>query len=147
MIGTTDLEHGSTFYFSQGELIKPILAAACIPVLFKPVEINGTKYIDGGILNNLPVEPIIGKCDKIIGVHTNPIHDDFQGKNVKNILERTMLMAISGNTKINAGRCDYYIEPPALGTYTGMDISKARELFDIGYQYTKEIIDNFDLLD
>lgn len=142
-IGTTDLVHGKTVFFSSGELIKPILASACIPVLFKPVEISGTKYIDGGILNNLPVEPVIGKCDKIIGVHTNPIHDDFKGKNVKNILERTMLMAISGNTKINAARCDYYIEPPELGTYTGMDISKAHELFDIGYRYTKKNIDNF----
>ncbi|MDH5365532.1 MAG: patatin-like phospholipase family protein [Cyclobacteriaceae bacterium] len=142
-IGTTDLKHGKTVFFSRGELIKPILASACIPVIFKPVEIEGVKYIDGGILNNLPVDPLLRKCDKIIGVHTNPISNNFTGSNAKNILERTMLMAISGNTKQNAAHCDYYIEPPELGGYTGMDISKAEELFEIGYRYTKENINIF----
>jgi len=143
-IGTTNLKQGKTVFFSIGQLLKPILASACVPGIFNPVEIDGVKYIDGGILNNLPVEPLLDKDYAIIGVHTNPINENFIGKNVKNILERTMLLAISGNTKLNASFCDHYIEPPALGEYTAMDISKAEELFKIGYQYTKENSNTFD---
>ena len=146
-VSATDLRKGSTTYFSSGELIEPILASACIPVIFKPVTIKGTEYIDGGILNNLPVEPLLNKYDKIIGVHTNPIDNDFQGTNFKHILERTLLMAISQNTVASSQQCDYYLEPPGLSSFTGMDISKADELFEIGYRYTKENINNFGLLE
>ncbi len=39
-------------------------------------------YIDGGILDNLPVKPLVGHCDFIIGVHTNPIGKKVDLKNL-----------------------------------------------------------------
>lgn len=144
-VATTDLKHGTTKYFSEGTLIKPLLAASCIPVVFKPVDIKGIEYVDGGMLNNLPVEPLIGEYDKIVGVHTNPIHDDFQGTNAKTIIERCLLMAVSGNIAQRADKCDIYIEPDELGKFSGMDLTKAQQIFDLGYTFTKENIDNFDL--
>ena len=143
-INATNLDKGRTTYFSDGELIRPMLAASCIPAIFKPLEIDNNRYVDGGMLNNLPVEPFLEKSHKIIGVHTNPIDDDFQGTNAKLIIERCLLMAIRGNTVLRAKKCNYYIEPPLLGKYGGMDISKANQLFEAGYTYTKENINIFD---
>ena len=51
-------------------------------------------------------------------------------------------MAISGNTVIRIDKCKHYIEPPLLGKFGGMDISKAEKLFEIGYTYTTENIVN-----
>jgi len=147
-INATNLDKGEITYFSKGELIRPMLAASCIPAIFKPMEINNFRYVDGGMLNNLPVEPFVNTDHKIIGVHTNPIDHDFQGTNAKVIIERCLLMAISGNTVLRTNKCHYFIEPPLLGKYGGMDISKASKLFEIGYTYTKENIDIFgELLD
>ena len=143
-INATNLDTGETAYFSKGELIRPMLAASCIPAIFKPIEINDHRYVDGGMLNNLPVEPLLETSHKIIGVHTNPIDKNFHGTNAKVIIERCLLMAISGNTVLRTKKCHYYIEPPMLGKYGGMDISKAQELFETGYTYTKENIDIFD---
>lgn len=141
-INATNLDKGESNYFSKGELIRPLLAASCIPAIFKPLQINGSRYVDGGMLNNLPVEPFLNSSHKIIGVHTNPIDNQFEGTNAKSIIERCLLMAISGNTVIRIDKCKHYIEPPLLGKFGGMDISKAEKLFETGYTYTKENIIN-----
>jgi NTE family protein len=65
---------GKSVFFSKGVLIKPIMASCCIPVVFEPLRLEGGIYADGGLLNNLPVEPLLDKCDFIIGIHTNPIN-------------------------------------------------------------------------
>ena len=140
----TNLDKGEPTYFSKGELIRPMLATSCIPVIFKPIKINGSRYVDGGILNNLPVEPFLNTAHKIIGVHTNPIDGHFQGVNAKSIIERCLLMAIKGNTVSKIHQCHYLIEPSLLGKYGSMDFSKVQELFEIGYTYTKENIPIFD---
>jgi hypothetical protein len=57
------------------------------PVLFEPVQIGGRLLVDGGLLNNLPVEPLLGRCDFIIGVHTNPCAPGRPLRNVRNIME------------------------------------------------------------
>ena len=36
--------------------------------------------------------------------------------------------------------CDIVIEPPGLGTYSGFDLAKAKDLYQMGYQFVK---DNF----
>ena len=137
-IAATEIQKGKAIYFSQGELIKPILASSSIPVIFDPVRFNGYTLVDGGILDNLPVIPLQDKCDLIIGCHSNPIDDDFNVTNVKVMIERSLLMAINGNVNLSKKLCDVFIEPPLLSKYGGMDLPKAKELFEIGYQYTKE---------
>src|SRR5690606_12969203 len=59
---TTDILHGKPRVFSEGPLIKPVLASAAFPVVLSPVEIEGVLYSDGGIVNNFPIELIRDKC-------------------------------------------------------------------------------------
>jgi NTE family protein len=61
-VTATDLNNGTIVYFSEGELICPVIASASIPVLFKPLIINNIQYVDGGVLDNFPIHPIEGKC-------------------------------------------------------------------------------------
>ncbi len=144
-VAATELKRGKTTFFSEGELITPVLASCCVPVLFNPVKYGDGLYVDGGILDNLPVEPIMDKTDFIIGSHTNPIDDDFDVKNVKVLIERSLLMAINGNTQKRKEMCNLLIEPPGLKKYAGSELNKARELFEIGYQFTKENFDRFNI--
>ncbi len=143
-INATNLDTGTTSYFSTGKLIRPILASCCVPAVFSPIKIDKVRYVDGGMLNNLAVEPFLDTPHKIIGVHTNPIINDFKSGSAKAIVERCLLMAINGNVTERKKQCDFYIEPPLLGKYGGLDIYWAKDLFKIGYTYTKENIDIFD---
>lgn len=137
-IAATDLRKGKAEYFTSGELIPPIMASCCVPAVFSPVEFKGNVYVDGGVLDNLPVKAIESQCDFIIGSHCNYINEHFDIKNIRTVLERSLLMAINGNTTISKNRCDVLIEPPDVGRVSGFEIGKANELFSIGYKHTKE---------
>jgi NTE family protein len=136
-LAVTDIKKGQIEYFSRGELIPPILASCCVPAVFKPIQYLGGVYVDGGILDNLPVKAIHDQCDFIIGSHCNFITSEFDVKNFRSVVERSLLMAINGNTMVSKTLCNVLIEPPGVGKYSGFDLSKASEIFAIGYEYTK----------
>lgn len=56
--------------------IDAVLASACLPFLFKAVEIDGDYYWDGGYMGNPPIFPLIENCpvDDILIVQINPVH-------------------------------------------------------------------------
>lgn len=137
-VAATEINEGREYYFSEGPLILPVLASSCIPVIFSPVSFKSGLFIDGGILDNLPVGPLKGKCDFIIGCHTNPIDDNFNAKSFNLLIERTLLLAINKNVIRNKDLCDLFLEPQDLKTYRSLDLGKAKEIFEIGYIYAKE---------
>ncbi|MFZ6009977.1 MAG: patatin-like phospholipase family protein [Bacteroidota bacterium] len=137
-IAATEIQRGKPDYFTTGELVPAIMASSCVPAVFNPVQFNGGLYIDGGILDNLPVKAIRDKCEFIIGSHCNFITSEFDVKNIRSVIERSLLMAVSGNTTMSKSLCNILIEPPEVGKYSGFDLSKAREIFDIGYTFTKK---------
>ncbi len=65
----TDVETGKEVLLDKGYLPEAILASGTLPSLFGPVEIDDHVLIDGGVVNNYPVEEIKKKgMDVIIGV-------------------------------------------------------------------------------
>jgi NTE family protein len=137
-VAATDIKKGKIEYFAQGELVDALLSSCCVPAVFNPITFRGSLYVDGGILDNLPVKAIRDKCDRIIGSHCNFITSEFDVKNIRSVVERSLLMAIHGNTMQNKALCNVLIEPPDAGKFSGFDLGKARELFNIGYAYTKQ---------
>lgn len=52
----TDVDRGVEQWFSAGPLIEPILASAALPSVFPMVTIGERRYIDGGVVDNVPLE-------------------------------------------------------------------------------------------
>ncbi len=140
VIAATDLNAGATVYFSEGELINPLLASNCLPLIFQPIKINETSYVDGGILNNMPHEPLLGNCDFLLGFHSNPIDKDFKMTNVRTLLERIFLLAISQNAYARQHHFDLFVDPPLLGKFRVSQLSRAMELYQIGYDYGLQVL-------
>lgn len=136
-IAATDIRAGRIHYFTEGELIPAIVSSSSIPGVFKPVSFNGSTYVDGGLLDNLPVKPIKDKCDFIVGLHCNHFSTAFDAKSMKMIIERSLLLAINANTEISRSMCDVFIEPVHMDRFTSYAIGSAQEIFDAGYQFTK----------
>ena len=93
-ITATNILNGKLKIFDKGELIKPILASAAFPGLFAPVKIKTSYYIDGGALNNFPLEPIKQKCERFIGVYVDGF-DVLKIEDLKhshNVVERVFKM-------------------------------------------------------
>jgi NTE family protein len=137
-IAATDIRQGKSVYFTEGELVPALLASCCVPAVFNPVEFNGGVYVDGGLMDNLPAKPIRGKCDLLIGSHCNYISNAFDIRNIRSVIERSLLIAINGNTTISKSMCDILIEPPDVGNYSGFDLKRAKNLFETGYRFVKE---------
>ncbi len=138
IVSTTNYTKGENVNFEKGELIKPLLASASIPVIFKPITIGGESFVDGGLTNNLPVNVLKPHVDFTIGVNCNPVGLSNQTSNMKDMLERTMLMIINYQTKEQATLCDIFLEPQKLSEYKVFSISKAKEIYDIGYESAKD---------
>ena len=51
----TSLRTGRETWFSSGPVIEPILASAALPGVFPPVELDGDVFIDGGVVDNVPM--------------------------------------------------------------------------------------------
>jgi len=136
-ISATDVYHGKTVFFQKGDLYRPILASSCVPMIFEPVKINNSYLVDGGMLNNLPVEPLIDKCDRIIGVHVNPTDDHFRSLTMTKITQRCIELAVRVNVESRRNYCDLFIEPQKLKTYSMYALSKIEDLIQIGYDSAK----------
>ena len=141
VVSATNVRKGVNVFFQDGPLIRSVLASCAVPVIFEPIELNGEYYMDGGILNNLPVEPLVGHCDVILGSNCNPVDEDYKGGNMRSLLERSLLMAIGVNTHAKKELCDFVLEPDGLKKFGGFDFSKSDEIFRIGYDYGKSVVD------
>jgi NTE family protein len=139
-ISATLLKNATTHYFSSGPISEALIAASCIPILFKPVELHGELYMDGGIVNNLPVEPLL-YCDKIIGSLTNPIDENFKPRGIRKMIERTLLISVNTNTYSRRAKCHFLLEPEGLKPMRVLSFSKTEEIFYIGYEYTLSKMD------
>ena len=51
----TSLRDGRERWFTYGPAVDAVLASAAIPAIFPPVEIDGERFIDGGVVDNVPI--------------------------------------------------------------------------------------------
>lgn len=148
VITATDILEGNLKTFSKGELINPIIASATFPGVFAPIKIDGSYYIDGGVLNNFPVEFVKDICDVTIGVHVNPVKtvkiNDL--KHFHNILERAFKLKSTKDDLTKFKYCDLTIYPEALSKYGTFDKKYLNDIFEIGYHSANTELKNSTLL-
>jgi len=58
-LSATNLRTGEEEWFSSGSLMDAILASTALPGIFPPVSIGGELYIDGGVVNNVPISKAV----------------------------------------------------------------------------------------
>lgn len=137
VVAATDINNGQIRYFSEGELINPVIASSSIPVLFKPVIINDIHYVDGGVMDNMPVLPIENYCKYLIGSFVNPTGYAEHFSSLIDIAERTFMLNMYKEALEKSGKFDLYIAPTELRSYSILDPEKAEEIYKIGYSATK----------
>jgi len=76
VVAATNLTRRRQELFTEGNLVRALQASGAVPVLFKPVEIGGSLYVDGGVVNKAPLLGLADflKPEKLI-VHLIPSTD------------------------------------------------------------------------
>lgn len=68
----TDLTSQQEVWFQEGCLHQAMRASAAIPSLFTPVVQGARVLVDGGLLNPIPIVPVVAsRCDLIVAVNVN----------------------------------------------------------------------------
>lgn len=135
-ISTTNLTTGKNVLFSKGPLYDVLLASSSIPVVFKPIEIDGDLYVDGGLTKNFPAEVLKNECDFLIGSHVNFIDKRVDLKSIKDVSERCFRIAIYNTVREDVKLCDLYINPAEVRKYGTLDFKHIPEIIEIGYHET-----------
>lgn len=134
-VAVSNLNTGRPEIISEGNLYEAVEASASIPVLFKPVRIGKDFYVDGGVLNNLPVEPLLEQCYPIIGVNVNPLHlMPDTSWTMLSVGERCFDLVVWQNVQQNIRRCHVVIEPPGLSAHNIFAFQQADFFYEAGYE-------------
>ncbi len=139
-VAATNLSKGTIEYFNSGSIVDKVLASSSIPILFRPIKINKSIYVDGGLINNLPIEPIRKQCKKLIGVNVNPLEENPELNGLINIAIRSFNISIATSSNDKKDSIDVYIEPQELSKYGYFNVKKSRDLFNIGYNSAKNTL-------
>jgi NTE family protein len=136
-VSATNLGDAKQKIFSSGDLLLPLCASSAIPMLLAPVDIEGVPYADAGMSNNLPVEPFIGRNEKMIGIHVNPVPPYRRNAGLIETIDRSMHIIVGNSTRSSMSVCDIFIEPPALVNYHILQWKKAAEIIKVGYDHVR----------
>ncbi|OYX26094.1 MAG: patatin [Flavobacteriales bacterium 32-35-8] len=148
-ITATNVLNGELTVFNTGELIKPVLASAAFPGIFAPVSIKDSYYVDGGVLNNFPVDQLNDVCDVIIGVYVNGfdtvVIDDL--KHSHNVIERVFKLKTVREDIKKFETCDVLIYPKELNKYGTFDKKYLDDIYKIGYDSANKELAKKQILD
>jgi NTE family protein len=160
----TDLNKGKEVWFQQGPLWEAVKASASIPGVFEPVKIGNMTLVDGGVLNLMPVAPVMSDMsDLIIAINLYGDEDKKISIKYKNETENKISILHSVWEKIFEEKDD----PTAMSIELMMEVifryrraeykpdieikfpkniarwyefHRAIELIEIGRQYTREVL-------
>jgi len=113
-----------------------------LPILFTPVCYDNKMFIDGGFMNNYPINLYIKKMSKVIGVYLNVEREITQINNFEDYILSTMDCIFEGYSNSLIGKyenCTIHLKLPNIGI-TDMNLCSdiKKKLFNIGYENTIE---------
>jgi len=146
-IGVTDLDHGTAAVFDHGDIVDTVAASCSIPVLFRPVEIAGVRYVDGGVLRNMPSWILRDKCECLIGVNCSPLPDNDIKNSVVDVALRTYRLMLRANVRDDMKLCDLGVETHEIASYKVFNLKEIQHVYIRGYASMKSALKSWPLLD
>lgn len=141
-VTATDIVRGRLEIFSSGPLIRPVVASSSVPMVFTPTAVGERLFADGGILDNFPVDPLLGLCDVILGVYASPLRA-VEAQELDSSLavsQRAFEIGMFHNSRRKFHHCDLVLSPPALAGYPALTLKQREEVLDLGYEAAAERI-------
>lgn len=140
IVGVSNLNKGVIQYKNSGSLGEIVLASSSIPILFSPVLMDGDSYVDGGLMDNIPILPIKDNCENIYVSNISPINPRAKMKNLVHIAARTLYMSVNANLNEVKKYSTLFIEPEGIDNFDIISRSHADELFELGYNSTIKLL-------
>jgi len=132
---------GECHIFSKGELPRSIAASMAIPGVFNPLEMNGERYVDGGLASELPAKEARmvaqpGQFVVAVNVGARPSEDD-EPTNVIGMLDWSTRIKALYLRQYKKGFADVLVEP-LVGFTQWNDFSNPEQEIERGRQAALE---------
>ena len=137
----TDAETGEKVVLEKGILAQNMIASGALPTLYNPVEINGRLLIDGGVVDNYPIEELLAKgVDVIIGVDVQDgLKSREELKGVTSLLSQINNFSMIEKMAQKQKATNIYIKPDIKG-FSAVDFEKGEEIIFKGKQKAIEFV-------
>jgi NTE family protein len=112
----TDLRKGEEVVFDKGPLFDAVRATMSMPAVFSPVEWHGKLLVDGGLVNNIPVD-LVRKmgADIVIAVALDVPEDAGGYTSILGVARQSMNVMITLNERRSLGQADLVLMPDLKG--------------------------------
>lgn len=139
----TDIVNGDKVVFRKGHMPQVIRASMSIPAVFAPVEINGQLLVDGGMVDNIPVDVAreMG-VDRVIVVDIGtPLRPRKQLTTVFDILNQSTTLMTRSNSEVQLASLtpDDILIQPALSSIGATDFGRSQDIISAGYRATQAL--------
>lgn len=134
VIGVTNLDRGRREKFETGPIAAIVAASCSIPIVFEPARLNGERYVDGGVLRNLPSWTIRDRCKYLIGVNCSPLTHGAPKDNLLNIALRSYELMAKSNTSADMEMCDMAVMIDEVARRQVFDLKHLEQVYDTGYR-------------
>ncbi len=133
----TNVETGEAVMLDSGNLAEAISASGAFPSLFQPVMINDQMLIDGGVVNNYPVDELRAKgMDVIIGVDVQDgLRDRTELTSAPDVLLQINNFRTINEMKLKSKKTDIYIHPN-IKDFTVVSFSEGEAIIKSGKEAT-----------
>ncbi|WP_294345204.1 patatin-like phospholipase family protein [Prosthecochloris sp.] len=133
-IVATDIGNGEKVVLKQGDVAEAVMASSCIPAVFKPVEIDGRLLVDGVLMENVPLSPLLehGR-HPFVCVDLMSSHIFRKPDNIVDLLLNAFYSTLKASTTLQTEEADLKIELD-LGTFSLVDTRQVPELVEAGYR-------------
>lgn len=146
-ICATDFDNDRAVDFTTGNIAQRVGASCSIPILFKPINIDGVNYVDGGVLRNLPAWAIRQHCDKLIGINCSPMGDEEPRMgSIIDVAQHTYRLMTKQNVKVDADMCDLVVETRDIAHYRVFNMKETNKVYSSGYAAMMQAAKSIDWL-
>lgn len=138
----TDITNGEKVVLKKGSVAKAVMASTCLPGIFNPVEINKQLLVDGGIVENVPIDTLRSMgADYIIGVDLNAEHKYEKPGNIIDVLINSFHFTMMAASRLQTEEADLLIKPDLSG-FSRSDTSQITALIKQGYKDAYKVLEN-----
>lgn len=139
-IVAADITTGEKVTLMQGDVAKAVMASTCVPGIFVPTEIENRLLVDGGIVENIPLDSLQNEAvDYKIGVDLLFETSQKRPNNMIEVLYNSFYFLVKANKKAQTKEADIVIQPNLIGFNT-INMSQMRDLIEIGYKETQNAL-------
>ncbi|MBL0143110.1 MAG: patatin-like phospholipase family protein [Betaproteobacteria bacterium] len=142
----TDIGTGERVAMRSGELTSAMRASMSVPGAIAPVERDGHKLVDGGLVDNLPVQEVRDRCGAEVVIAVNvgsPLYKPEEVTSVLSVMGQMVNLLTEQNVSKSLsllGPRDIYMRP-ALGEFSAMAFSHQLEAAAIGREAALGVAD------